>query len=81
MLQSADMARRLSAGLPGVSIPEGIIQELDEADDPWGTSVEIAARIIREIKPMCQGLHLIAVGRESAIPEVLEKAEIVPPAR
>lgn len=83
MLQSADMARRFNASLPGVSIPEGIIQELDEADDPWGASVEIAARIIKEIKPMCQGLHMIAVGRESGILDVLERAGIgrKPPAR
>lgn len=76
MLHSADMARRFNASLPGVSIPEGIIRELDEADDPWATSVEIAARIVEEIKPMCQGLHMIAVGRESGILDVLERAGI-----
>lgn len=81
MLKSAEVARAFNANLPGVSIPEDIIRELAEADDAGGKSVEIAARVLKRIKPMCQGLHIIAVGGESAIPEILEKAEIVPPAR
>ena len=71
MLKSGNMARNFNAHVPGVSIPEHIIRELDEAEDRPKKSVEIAARIIREIAPMCQGVHIIAVGWESRIAEVL----------
>ena len=37
-------------------------------------SVEIAARIIRECKPYCQGVHIMSLGWESKIPALLEQA-------
>ena len=40
------------------------------------TGVEIAARIIKECKPYCQGVHIMALGWESKIPALLEQAEI-----
>ena len=40
------------------------------------TGVEIAARIIRECKPYCQGVHIMALGWESKIPDLLKLAEI-----
>ena len=76
LLRSADMARRLNATLPGFFVPEEIIRELDEAKDRAGKSVEIAARVIEQIKPLCQGVHIMAVGWESRIPEVLRAAGI-----
>jgi methylenetetrahydrofolate reductase (NADPH) len=76
MLKSADMARNFIAHLPGVSIPEGIIQELAEAESPVQKSMEIASRIIGEIRPMCQGIHIMAIGWESRIAQVLEAAGV-----
>jgi 5,10-methylenetetrahydrofolate reductase len=40
------------------------------------TGVEIAARIIKECKPYCQGVHIMALGWESKIPDLLKLAEI-----
>ena len=76
MLKSADMARNLNANVPGVFVPDAIVRELDQAKDRRETSVEIAARIVREIKPMCQGVHIMAVGWESRIPQVLQASAI-----
>jgi 5,10-methylenetetrahydrofolate reductase len=80
MLRSADMARRLNATLPGFHVPEGIIRELEGAEDPAGKSMEVAARVIEQIKPVCQGIHIMAVGWESRIPGVLRAAGIEPAA-
>ena len=41
------------------------------------TGVEIAARIIRECKPYCQGVHIMALGWESKVPALLELAGLV----
>ena len=38
------------------------------------TGVEIAARIIRECKPYCQGVHIMSLGWESKVPALLEQA-------
>ena len=39
-------------------------------------AIEIAARIIKECKPYCQGVHIMALGWESKIPDLLKLAEI-----
>ena len=38
------------------------------------TGVEIAAQIIRECRPYCQGVHIMALGWEDKVPALLEKA-------
>ena len=77
MLKSGNMARNLNANLPGVSVPEEIVQMLDAAEDRRGKSVEISAGVIKEIRPMCQGVHIMAIGWEALIPQVLQDAGIV----
>ena len=77
MLKSGNMARNLNANLPGVSVPQEIVQEMDEAGDRPATSVVIAGRIIQDIRPMCQGVHIMAIGWEARIPQVLQAAGIV----
>ena len=38
------------------------------------TGVELTAQIIRECKPYCQGLHIMALGWERHVPALLEQA-------
>jgi len=76
ILKSGNMVRRLNETLPGVSVPESIIEELDAAEDKSAKSVEIAARVIKEIRDMCRGVHLMAIGWENRIPAILEAAGI-----
>lgn len=76
ILKSGDMARRLNETLPGVSVPDALIQEMDAAEDRSAKSIEIGGRIISEIKSMCQGVHIMAIGWESRIPAMLEAAGI-----
>ena len=77
MLKSGNMARNLNANLPGVAVPQEIVQEMDETGDRAATSVGIAGRIIQDIRPMCQGVHIMAIGWEARIPQVLQAAGIV----
>ena len=76
VLKSARMARFLDANLPGVSVPDSIIEEMDSADVPAETSVEITSRLIRDVRDMCDGTHIMAIGWESRIPEILEKSRL-----
>ena len=72
-------ARFMNANVAGVHVPEDMINELkaDKEKTKAGiTGVEIAARIIRECKPYCQGVHIMALGWESKVPEVLKLAGI-----
>ena len=77
VLKSARMARFLDANLPGVSVPDSIIEEMDSADVLAETSIEITSRLIRDVRDMCDGTHIMAIGWESRIPEILEGSGLV----
>ena len=75
--KSAGMCKFLSSNIAGIHVPEEMIAELaaDKEKAKAGiTGVEIAARIIRECKPYCQGVHIMSMGWESKIPDLLELA-------
>ena len=74
--KSAAMARRMNASIPGVRVPDSIIEALDRAAP--STAIELSGRIISELRPMCRGVHLIAVGWESRLPPILDAAGIGP---
>ncbi|MBE6970061.1 MAG: 5,10-methylenetetrahydrofolate reductase [Ruminococcaceae bacterium] len=75
--KSVGMAKYMNANVAGIHVPDEMIAELaaDKEKTKAGiTGVEIAARIIRECKPYCQGLHIMALGWEDKVPSLLEKA-------
>ena len=74
VLKSARMARFLNDKLPGVSVPQSIIDEMDSAQDRPAAGVQITARLIREVRDMCDGTHIMAIGWESRIPAILAAA-------
>jgi len=77
----AKMAGYMNENVPGVFIPQHLIDELAQA--PKGTGVakgiEIAARMIRQIKEerICDGVHIMFIGREERVPEILEAAGLL----
>jgi methylenetetrahydrofolate reductase (NADPH) len=78
ILKSASMARFMNENVAGISVPENIIQELMAAkkEDRKKKAVEITARIIREVKPFCQGVHIMPLGWDELIPDIISEAEL-----
>ena len=72
LLKSSKMARYMNDNIPGVDVPASLIAEFDDAEDKGAKSVEIAARVINTIKPMCHGVHIMPLGWEAKIPALLE---------
>jgi len=60
----------------GISVPDSIIKEMADVDkkDRRRKSVEITARLIRGMKDMCQGVHMMPLGWTSEVPKVIEEA-------
>jgi len=74
ILKSAGMARFMNNNIAGVCIPQDLIDELDadkEKAKAGITGVEIAVRLIKACKVHCQGLHIMSLGWESKVPEIL----------
>jgi len=72
LLKSARMARFITANIPGLRVPDHLVAELENAGDPLSAGVEIARRLAREAKPFCDGIHVMAMGREDLIPEIVK---------
>ena len=77
--KSAGMAKFMNNNVAGIHVPDEMIEELKKGKEKTKagiTGVEIAARIIKECKPYCQGVHIMALGWESKVPELLKAAGI-----
>lgn len=77
ILKSGNMARNLNLRLPGVHVPDEIIEEMDNARDKTSKGIEIAGRTIREVMSLCSGIHVMAIGWEMHIPRVLKAAGVL----
>lgn len=75
LLKSAGMARYVNKNIPGLKVPAALIEELEQAIDPLAAGVDIARRLAAACKPHCHGLHIMAMGREDLIPEILESVK------
>jgi len=73
-LKSAGMARYMNKNVAGVFVPEELIDKMAKAEDKARTGIEIAANIIKELRDVCQGVHIMAIGWEKIVPRVLNAA-------
>jgi 5,10-methylenetetrahydrofolate reductase len=78
LLKSAGMAKYMNKSVAGVNVPKELVDELAAADkkDVPAVSVKIAGRLIREMKGMCQGAHLMTLGWDKYVPDVLAEAQL-----
>jgi len=78
LLTSARMATFMNANVPGIFVPQELIDELASAEK--GTAlqkgIDIAGRMIRSLKEesICDGVHIMAIGREEKVPDILAAA-------
>ena len=70
LLKSAGMARFINKNIPGLRVPDELIFELENSADPAETGLEIACRLAKAVKQYSDGIHIMAMGREEAIPEI-----------
>ena len=73
-LKSAGMARFMNKNIAGINVPEELISRMAKAEDKVQAGIEISANTINQLKGMCQGIHIMAMGWEDKIPAILEAA-------
>ncbi len=76
LLKSAGMAKYMNNNVAGVFVPDNLIKEMEETKDKVTKSVEIASQLIKELKPMCQGIHIMPIGWDKVVPKVFDAADI-----
>jgi len=73
-LKSAKMGVWLNEKVPGIRVPQALLTEMDTAAGVGAEvekGIEIAARIVRQIGELSDGLHIMALGWEAHIPAIL----------
>lgn len=81
LLVSAGMARYMNANVPGIFVPQNLIDEMASVkgkENVLKKGIEIAGRMIRELKEeaVCDGVHIMAIGKEELVPEIMSAAGI-----
>ena len=87
-LKSAGMAKYMNENVPGIDVPQDMIDRLAAAAAegkekgikglPMQLGIEMAAEMIAKIKDekLCDGVHIMAIGAEKNVPTILDKAGI-----
>ncbi len=80
LLRSDKMARYVTKNIPGIRVPDTLIRKLEKAgkEGALEAGIDIATSTIEAIRNMCDGVHIMAIGAESQIPVVLERANLLP---
>jgi methylenetetrahydrofolate reductase (NADPH) len=78
MLKTAGMAKYMNRSVPGVVVPKELVKELSDADkkERAKVSVKICGRLVREMKDMCRGAHLMTLGWDKYVPDILAEAQL-----
>jgi len=79
-VRSAGMARYMRDYVSGVSVPDEIMTRMEETENAKEEGMRIALEIIEQLKeiPGVHGIHIMAVGWEDIVPEIVEKAGLLP---
>jgi len=76
LLKSAGMAKYMNNNVAGVSVPDKYIKMMASAEkkERSKVSIQIAAELIKGMKDLCQGIHIMPLGWERHVPKVLEES-------
>jgi len=80
LLTSARMAKYMTENVPGIFVPPQLIEEMASAPkgEALNKGIEIAGRMIAALQKngICDGVHIMAIGKEERVPDILAAAEL-----
>jgi 5,10-methylenetetrahydrofolate reductase len=80
LLSSARMAKYMTANVPGIFVPDDLLDEMSAVpkEAMLAKGIEIAGRTIAALKKeaICDGVHIMAIGREETVPDILKAAGV-----
>lgn len=79
-LKSAGMARYMRDSVSGISIPPELIKRMEGTKTGKEEGVKIVLEVIEQVKkiPGVHGIHIMAVGWEEVVPDIVAKAGALP---
>jgi methylenetetrahydrofolate reductase (NADPH) len=68
------------AALPGWAVPDAVLARMRAARDQRAEGITLAAEMVQAVRdlPAVRGVHLMGLGPDSGVPEVIEAAGLLP---
>ena len=80
LLTGPGAIKYMNANVPGIFVPENLAQEMAEApkEERLATGIRILARQLRMCidEKLCDGVHIMAIGKEDVVPDILKEAGV-----
>jgi len=76
VLKSEKTAQFMNEKVPGVTVPDHIIDEIKGAEDKSLKSIEIAAKLITDIRDLADGIHIMPIGSNDKVLPLLERVKL-----
>ena len=79
-IKSVEMARRMRSGVPGMRLPDELVERIVRAADAKAEGISICIEMIDQLirVPGVHGIHIMAVAGESAVPSIVQEAGLSP---
>ncbi|HEX21574.1 MAG TPA: methylenetetrahydrofolate reductase [Actinobacteria bacterium] len=79
-LKSAGMAKYMKNYVPGLDVPDALIERISKASDPKDEGINIAVEIINQLRELegVAGIHIMAIEWEEAVPVITKRADLLP---
>lgn len=76
LLRNAAMARFINRHFRAGLVPDWVVEKLDKAADKKQASIELFADLVKGLKQVCQGVHIITLGGEAQLQPYLNAAQL-----
>lgn len=76
LLRNPAMARFINRHFKSGLVPDWVVEKLDKAADKKRASIELFADLVKGLKELCQGVHIITMGGEDKLQPYLDAARL-----
>jgi methylenetetrahydrofolate reductase (NADPH) len=78
-LRSAKAADWMRTNVPGIHIPDALVERLRGAKDPAREGRDICIEIIQEVRAMngVHGVHVMAYRQEESVAEIIDRSGVL----
>jgi methylenetetrahydrofolate reductase (NADPH) len=79
-IKSVEMARRMRSGVPGMRVPDELVERIERAADAKAEGIRICVETIEQLKHVSgvHGIHIMAVASEDSVPGIVKTAGLSP---
>lgn len=77
LLKGPRMVKFINERLAGMMITDAVAKRIEAAENPMQEGIDIAAEQIAALKDVVDGVHIMTLGADHTVPEILSKAGVI----